>query len=77
MLVCWEIWRERNRRIFKGESRSVRQLMPLICDEASLWATAGNKGIQMLLSRHEQLEISLHHASTAAAGEVDNYVIVN
>lgn len=51
MLVCWEIWRERNRRIFRKECKSVPQILVLIQDEAAMWATAGNRGIQRLLSR--------------------------
>lgn len=49
MLVAWEIWRERNRRIFSNESRTVPRLLQAIWDEAELWAFTGNKGIQQLM----------------------------
>ncbi|KAE8770644.1 hypothetical protein D1007_57563 [Hordeum vulgare] len=41
MLVCWEIWKERNRRIFDKKVRSIQATMVLIRDEASIWWLAG------------------------------------
>lgn len=49
MLVIWEIWKERNNRVFRKSSRSVQQLVSTIQDEAKAWAYAGNKGLQQLL----------------------------
>ncbi|KAE8820564.1 hypothetical protein D1007_01308 [Hordeum vulgare] len=41
LLVCWEIWRERNRRIFVKKELSVPSVLVLIADEASIWRLAG------------------------------------
>jgi hypothetical protein len=41
MLGCWEIWRERNRRIFQNEELSVVALVRRIRDETTLWKLAG------------------------------------
>lgn len=49
MLVIWEIWKERNNRVFRRISRSVHQMISAIQDEAKTWAYAGNKGMQHLL----------------------------
>jgi hypothetical protein len=49
MLIIWEIWRERNNRIFNKTSRSVDQVFGTIQDEAKLWIWAGNKGLQEVL----------------------------
>jgi hypothetical protein len=41
LLATWEIWRERNRRIFEREALSVVALVRRIRDEASCWKLAG------------------------------------
>jgi mannosylglycoprotein endo-beta-mannosidase len=41
MLSSWEIWRERNRRIFQHEELSVVALVRRIRDEATIWKLAG------------------------------------
>jgi mannosylglycoprotein endo-beta-mannosidase len=41
LLATWEIWRERNRRIFQHEELSVEALVVRIRDEAALWNMAG------------------------------------
>jgi hypothetical protein len=41
ILVAWEIWRERNRRVFCNKEMSVPSLVRLITDEASSWVLAG------------------------------------
>jgi hypothetical protein len=42
-LTAWEIWKERNRRIFQKEELSVEELAIRIRDEAALWNMAGEK----------------------------------
>jgi hypothetical protein len=49
LLVIWEIWRERNSRIFRHVCRSIPQILTDIQDEAKTWAYAGNKGLHRLL----------------------------
>ena len=41
MLASWEIWRERNTRVFQKEELSVEALVSRIHDEAILWNLAG------------------------------------
>jgi hypothetical protein len=52
ILVIWEIWRERNNRIFRQVRRSIHQILSDIQDAAKTWAYAGNKGLQRLLTAH-------------------------
>jgi hypothetical protein len=41
MLVVWEIWKERNRRIFDHKEMATSSLLTKIKEEVSLWALAG------------------------------------
>lgn len=45
-LTIWELWRERNNRIFRKEVRSVQQIVFTIQDEARTWAFAGNNDLK-------------------------------
>jgi hypothetical protein len=49
MLVVWEIWKERNRRIFDHKEMATGFLLSRIKDEASLWALAGAKRLRDLV----------------------------
>jgi hypothetical protein len=40
-LICWEIWKERNRRIFERKEQKVADLIGKIIDEARAWQQAG------------------------------------
>jgi hypothetical protein len=51
MLVCWEIWKERNARIFEHKESAIAQLLPKIKDEARVWAMAGAKHVSNLFLR--------------------------
>jgi hypothetical protein len=49
ILMIWEIWSERNGRIFRREARSLQQLLHSIQDEARTWAFAGNRELGEIL----------------------------
>ena len=53
VLTIWEVWRERNSRVFMKECRQVQKIMESIYDEANMWAHAGNKGLQLILPGRE------------------------
>jgi len=48
-LTIWEIWRERNNRVFRKVARTVRQIVYSIQDDARTWSLAGNRDLDMLL----------------------------
>ncbi|KAJ1266865.1 hypothetical protein BS78_07G012200, partial [Paspalum vaginatum] len=43
LLVVWQIWLERNARIFQRRGRSVPDLVAAIKEEVRLWGLAGAK----------------------------------
>jgi hypothetical protein len=45
MLLCWEVWYERNRRVFKDTELSMLQLVAKVLDEVQLWSACGAKDI--------------------------------
>jgi hypothetical protein len=51
LLVSWEIWKERNNRIFDRRGASVPSFVNRIRDEVSLWIAAGGKVLAGLLAR--------------------------
>lgn len=73
MLVCWEIWCERNRRIFRSQYKTVPHVLSLILDEAALWAYAGNKGLRRI--RLQRAPADEHHFAPAIAIEEAQHVL--
>uniref|UniRef100_A0A453PZ75 Reverse transcriptase zinc-binding domain-containing protein n=1 Tax=Aegilops tauschii subsp. strangulata TaxID=200361 RepID=A0A453PZ75_AEGTS len=51
MLVSWEIWKERNARIFRNMAAPTTIVVSRIKEEARLWALAGAKHLSLLMSR--------------------------
>jgi hypothetical protein len=45
MLVSWEIWKERNARVFRNHSITIDMLVNKIKDEAYMWCFAGAKAL--------------------------------
>lgn len=50
MLVSWEIWKERNARVFQNHVVSVEMVVNKIKEEASMWCLAGAKAISSIMS---------------------------
>ena len=51
MLITWEIWNERNRRVFRHHETPAPALMSLIKQEALAWVAAGAKDLANIISR--------------------------
>jgi hypothetical protein len=51
ILVCWEVWKERNVRIFGHIGMPNHLLLQKIKDEAQLWISAGAKHLARLVQR--------------------------
>jgi hypothetical protein len=51
LLMTWEIWKERNDRVFNHYESSVATILAKIRSESSIWIVAGVKGLTTLLTR--------------------------
>ena len=51
LLVIWELWKERNARVFWRREASTLTLMTNIKAEAAAWTLAGAKDLALLLWR--------------------------
>ena len=51
MLIIWEVWKERNARVFNRHQTSTTMLMEKIKAEANLWITAGAKDLGSVVAR--------------------------
>jgi hypothetical protein len=49
LLVAWEIWNERNVRVFKNKHASPTVILEKVRNEARLWALAGAKHVNFLM----------------------------
>jgi hypothetical protein len=48
-LTIWELWLERNSRVFKKTLKTVQQIVHSIQDEVRNWILAGNKDLEQLM----------------------------
>ena len=51
LLIIWEIWKERNRRIFNHQEMAAPSLLAKIKEEAGTWILAGAKALATFSSR--------------------------
>jgi hypothetical protein len=51
LLVPWEIWNERNGRVFKNKHAPLSVILQKIKGEAKLWILAGDKCMENLMPR--------------------------
>ena len=51
MLVSWEIWKERNARIFRNAATPTTIIVTRIKEEAHMWTLAGAKHLSSLMLR--------------------------
>jgi hypothetical protein len=51
MLVSWEIWKERNARVFQNHSVTSNMLVTKIKDEEATWCLAGAKALSNVIPR--------------------------
>lgn len=51
LLVGWQIWNERNARVFRSKAAPVAIVMRRIKEEVTLWATAGAKHLRNVMPR--------------------------
>ena len=51
MLVMWEMWKERNARVFRNTASLTTIIVAKIKEEAHLWALAGANHLSALMSR--------------------------
>jgi hypothetical protein len=49
ILVCWGIWNERNARIFRGKTSTLRSVISWIRDEVREWSFANAKALRRLM----------------------------
>ena len=51
LLVGWELWKERNARVFRSKAAPVAIVTRIIKEEMSIWAIAGAKNLSNVMSR--------------------------
>lgn len=50
LLVTWELWKERNRRVFQHQSKQPQRLFSFIRDEGRCWIAAGYQALSHFIS---------------------------
>jgi hypothetical protein len=49
MLISWEVWKERNNRVFNQKETPPTRLLEKVKAEAAFWARAGAKNLASLI----------------------------
>jgi hypothetical protein len=50
-LTSWELWKERNARLFRGRHSSMIEFLQVIKVQAELWVAAGAEDLRSIASR--------------------------
>lgn len=51
ILVAWEVWKERNARVFQNHATTHAMLVSKIKNEVGLWSLAGAKALSLVIPR--------------------------
>jgi hypothetical protein len=51
MLISWEIWKERNARVFRNKASTTDMVITKIKDEVAMWSMAGAKALSNVIPR--------------------------
>ena len=51
MLVSWEVWNERNARVFRNKATTSIMLIEKIKEETTVWCLAGAKALSSIVPR--------------------------
>ena len=49
MLISWEVWKERNNRVFNQKETPPNRLLEKVKTEATFWAAAGAKNLASII----------------------------
>lgn len=56
MLIMWELWKERNARVFETRESSTISLFAKIKEEANAWIMVGSRHLESFLARENRLD---------------------
>jgi hypothetical protein len=51
MLVSWEIWKERNARVFRSGVSTLNMVVSKVKEEVTLWSVAGAEALSIVIPR--------------------------
>ena len=51
MLISWDIWNERNARVFRNHSMTNNMIVAKIKDEVNMWGLVGAKHLSIVMLR--------------------------
>jgi hypothetical protein len=63
MLTSWEIWNERNARVFRNVSTMLMVVVAKIKGEAALWSAAGVTHLGSIMPREWSFCIAILHSA--------------
>jgi hypothetical protein len=51
MLMSWEIWKERNARVFRNTASTIAMMVARVKEEVTMWSFAGAKALSSVMPR--------------------------